>query len=292
MGSLRNPVGPLPSSIYWRRRAVGLSLLALVVVLVLWITLSGGGDDDRNGRGGGAPSPAASITPGPSSSGPVVPGEPGGRDTGGNGATGGGSTDTGGTDPGTGGTDGADSAGGDSGGADGAGGAAGTGGTGGTGTGIGGAGAGTGGGSGTGGAGQQVPADSPLPNCLPGSVELTIRAIKVQVPVDEKPKFELVAKNTTAADCKMDFGPQEATVDIKNAANETVWSSKDCPRGARSLLLRVPARTTVTHALEWDRTRSDAQKCDGPAGPEVAPGTYLVELAGAKTPASISLAKD
>src|SRR5690606_7271596 len=35
-GSLRNPVGPLPSPIYWRRRAVLLSVLALSALLITW----------------------------------------------------------------------------------------------------------------------------------------------------------------------------------------------------------------------------------------------------------------
>ncbi|MFF0744102.1 hypothetical protein ACFYVL_27265 [Streptomyces sp. NPDC004111] len=279
MGSLRNPVGPLPSSIYWRRRAVGLSVLALLVVLVLWAVLSGGGDGDKSGKGKGGPSPAASITPGPSGTGPVVPGEPGGRDEPGgsggdgadNGSTGGGSTDSGGADGSAAGA-GSAGAGGGSGGSGGAGGA--------------------GGGGGAGGAGQQVPANSPLVTCAPASVELTVRTVQNDVDVDKKAKFEVVAKNLSAADCKLDFGPAAAVVNVKNTDGDTVWSSKDCPEGARSLMLRVPAKTTVTHPVEWDRTRSDAKKCEAPAGGSVPPGTYVVELVGAKVPASVYLKKD
>jgi hypothetical protein len=259
-----------------------------VVALVLWAVLSGNGDDDKNGRSGGGPSPAASITPGPSGTGPVVPGEPGGRDTsgggddGGNGGTGGGST----------GTAGADSAGTGTGGA-------GTGGAGGAGGAEGGDGAGTAGsasggapaGSASGG-GQQLPVTSPLPNCAPGVVELTIRAREVQIPAGENPKFEVIAKNTSATACKIDLGPKSAVIRIKNAENETVWSSKDCPKGATTLLFRLPAKGEVPRAVEWDRTRSDASKCEAGAGGPVEPGTYLVELAGAKNSASIFLQKD
>lgn len=53
VGSLRNPVGPLPSSIYWRRRAVLLSLFALLALLITWIVVSGGGDGSGAGAGSG-----------------------------------------------------------------------------------------------------------------------------------------------------------------------------------------------------------------------------------------------
>jgi hypothetical protein len=251
-------------------------LLALMVVLVLWVVLSAGGDGDKSAKGKGGPSPAASITPGPSGTGPVVPGEPGGRDEpGGDGGTGSGGAGNGGADGGS----------TDSGGADGASAGASSAGSGGSGS------AGSGGG-GAGGAGQQVPANSPLPNCGPGSVELTIRTVENNVEVDGKAKFEIIAKNTSAAACKMDFGPAAAVVKIKNTEGDTVWSSKDCPKGAKSLLLRVPAKTTVTHKVEWDRTRSDAAKCEAPVGGSVEPGTYVVELAGAKVSASVFLKKD
>ncbi|MFD3517810.1 hypothetical protein [Streptomyces sp. NPDC058657] len=288
MGSLRNPVGPLPSSIYWRRRAVGLSLLALLVVLVLWAVLSLGGDGDKDGKSKGGPSPAASITPGPSGTGPVVPGEPGGREEpGGDGGTDAGGAANGGTGGGS--TDPAGGADGTSQGASSAGSAASGGGTG--GPAAGGTG-GPGGPGGTGGTGQQVPANSALPNCGPGALKLTIETVENDVDVDKKAKFKVIAQNTSAAACKVDLGPAAAVVKIKNTDGETVWSSKDCPEGAKSLLFEVPAKGTVTQPVEWDRSRSDASKCEAPAGGSVAPGTYVVELAGAKVPASVFLKKD
>ncbi|MGW5690790.1 hypothetical protein ACWEWX_07435, partial [Streptomyces asiaticus] len=82
MGSLRNPIGPLPSSIYWRRRAVALALLIAIILVVIWAFgwggSGGGGSDEGKGGGGG---PAGTITPGPSSSGPVNSERPGGRAT-------------------------------------------------------------------------------------------------------------------------------------------------------------------------------------------------------------------
>jgi hypothetical protein len=57
MSSVRNPVGPQPPSVYWRRRLFALlGLVAIIVVIVLIVTsLQGGG-------GGPTPSPTPSGT--------------------------------------------------------------------------------------------------------------------------------------------------------------------------------------------------------------------------------------
>ncbi|MBW5484207.1 hypothetical protein GPJ59_20565, partial [Streptomyces bambusae] len=86
MGSLRNPVGPLPSSIYWRRRAVLASVVALLALLAVWTVSSGGGKGTTNGKGQKGPDPVASITPGAPGSGPAITQAPGGRDEPGGGA--------------------------------------------------------------------------------------------------------------------------------------------------------------------------------------------------------------
>ncbi|MFJ3584884.1 hypothetical protein ACIPPS_22010 [Streptomyces sp. NPDC090127] len=283
MGSLRNPVGPLPSSIYWRRRAVALCLIALVALVALWVVTSGGGGGRKPNDGANGSSPAPSITPGPSGSGPAISEQPGGRDesggsgensggdggNGGNGGTGG----DGGADAGTGtGSDAGTEGGGKNGDTDGAGGA---------------------GGAGTS-AGQQVPANSPLPNCTAGALRLTLRSAKVSYAPDEKPRFHLVAKNTSATACKADLGPKNAVLTVSDNQDDDVWSSQDCPRPAASILLRIPAGGTITHTVEWDRAQSAPQCATAPAGP-VGPGTYLVEatMPGVKvSPASFTLAKD
>ncbi|GGZ28809.1 hypothetical protein GCM10010327_68940 [Streptomyces nitrosporeus] len=274
MGSLRSPVGPLPSSIYWRRRAVAAVLIALLAALVVWaVTSGGGGGKNDDGKSGGS-APAPSITPGPSGSGPVVGQPPGGREE--SEENGGGS----GSGPGS----GTGSAGGD--------GSTGTGGSGGTAAGgTGGAGAGGTGGSGT---GPQVPAGSPLPDCAASALQLSVRTKNSYGP-DDKPVFQLVAENTSAADCKADLGPKTAVLTVTEAGedDEQVWSSKDCPR-AGAVFLRVPAGATVVHTVEWDRVKS-TPGCGTPPPGKAAPGTYLLE---AKAPgetvqrASFVLAKD
>ncbi|ASQ96122.1 hypothetical protein [Streptomyces sp. 11-1-2] len=266
MGSLRNPIGPLPSSIYWRRRIVGLALFVVIVLLVIWAFgwggSGGGGSDEGKGSGGGGP--ASTITPGPSSSGPVNSERPGGRDESDNGGSG--SGDSGGSGGGSG--DGGTDAGG--------GGGSGSGGAGGS------SGGGAGGGIGTG-TGPGLPAGSSLPDCRPGDAELTVRSVKDSKVKNtwapgEKPTFEIVVKNTKSKSCKIDFGRAAASLTITDAKNAHVWASGDCPEGSATALVEVKGSGQTKRTVEWDRKRS-AEHCATPSGSASAkPGTYLVEV--------------
>ncbi|MET8689430.1 hypothetical protein ABZV77_35030 [Streptomyces sp. NPDC004732] len=268
MGSLRNPVGPLPSTIYWRRRAVLLSLLGLLLLLVVWVVTSGGGGGGNNADGPGGNGPATSITPGPSGSGPAISQHPGGRDESSEGS-GSGSGGSGGS--GSGGSGGSGSGGGSGGGGseDGA--------------------------KGGGGSGDRLPAGTRLPNCTSGDVKLKVRSIENRYAIDEKPKFELIAENSGGKACKLDLGGKGTVLTITQAeGDDEFWSSADCPDGSGSLLLRVPAEGRITHSVQWDRRASEPQ-CATPSAGSAAPGTYLVE---AKAPglgtaqASFVLEKD
>lgn len=275
---MRNPVGPLPSSIYWRRRAVAGLLVALLAVLIAWaVTSGGGGGGGRDDAKPGGSEPVESITPGPGSSGPAISQQPGGRDEsddeGGTGGSGGSGESSGGAGDGTS--------------------------TGGSGTGTGdpsGAAEGAAGSGGGGSAGQQVPAGSPLPECKPSAVRLSLRT-KVSYGPDDKPKFELIAKNTSSSTCKADFGPKSAVLTVTEAGGEDddpIWSSKDCPAAAGPLFLKVPAGATVIHTVDWNRTLS-APGCATPPSGKAGPGTYLLEAKAPGEPvqrASFVLAKD
>ncbi|MFI1014102.1 hypothetical protein [Streptomyces sp. NPDC020965] len=261
---MRNPIGPLPSSIYWRRRAIAASLVALLAVLAVWAVSSSGGDggkdDNANGESSSAPS---TIAPGPSRSGPAIDEQPGGRD------------DSGGTGSGPAESSGSGSGSGDAG----TGGSTGSGsntGTGGTSSGTG-SGSGSDGGTGSGGsAPERVPAGSALPNCPSGALTLTLRTAKVSYGPGEKPSFQLTASNASTTTCKADFGPTAAVLTVTGDGDDEVWSSKDCPRPAASLLLKVPGGGSVTHTVEWDRRQSEPRCATPPAAPVTA-GTYLVE---------------
>ncbi|MET7678893.1 hypothetical protein [Streptomyces sp. NPDC005423] len=266
MGSLRNPVGPLPSSIYWRRRVFMVSVVALMALLITWIVTSGGGGGKNGADGSDGKNPAPSITPGPSGSGPAISQHPGGRGGSDGGGTGTGSGSSGGSgsgDPSSGSTG---SAGGTAGAAGGSGGGAGAGGTGGTGS--------TGS---TGSTGTTVPADSALPNCTSGAVRLTLKSVHNSYSPDQTPTFQLVAKNSSGSDCKVDLGPGSAELTITQAgSSDNYWSSADCPKSAGSVFYRVSAGSGVTYTVEWNRKPS-APECATPPAGSAGAGTYLVE---------------
>ncbi|MFG1811132.1 hypothetical protein [Streptomyces sp. NPDC049040] len=282
MGSLRNPVGPLPSSIYWRRRVVAFALIALIAVLVAWAVTSGGGG---SGKGSSAPtgsrSPAATITAGPAPSGSHITGRPGGRDTapsdGGTASDGGTGSDAGtGTDAGTG--DGT-SAGTDAGASSGTSAGASAGDTGGSSAGnsAGSSSSGGGAGAGTGATGDQVPAGSTLPNCSPGTVSLSLTSAMNSYPPGETPVFRLRATNSGNVTCKVDFGPRSAVFTItKTPDSSHVWASDDCPAGTSPYLLQVPAHGTTTYTLHWNG-KTSSPKCAAPKGAQAAPGNYLAQ---------------
>ncbi|MDQ1028389.1 hypothetical protein QF035_005971 [Streptomyces umbrinus] len=273
MGSMRNPVGPLPSSIYWRRRAVLVSVVAVLALLVTWVVTSGGGGGGKNDAdGSNDKNPTASITPGPSGSDPAISQAPGGRDESG--------------DEGDGGSGGS-------------GGSAGSSGS--DGSTAGGAGGSTSGGgsvddgAGGGGSGDTLPAGSSLPNCTAGAVKLTLRSVNNAYAPGEKPTFELIARNSSGSDCKLDLGPKSAVLTITQAdSDDEIWSSADCPTGAAAILYRIPANDRVTHTIQWNR-KSSAPECATPPAITATAGTYLVEAKApgfTKTQTSFVLKKD
>ncbi|MEU6348330.1 hypothetical protein ABZ896_03275 [Streptomyces sp. NPDC047072] len=265
MGSLRNPIGPLPSSIYWRRRAVLVSVLALLALLIAWIVSSGGGGGDNGAGGSNDKNPTPStITPGPSGSGPAISQAPGGRDesTGGGDAGGSGSGDSSGTGDTSGsGSDAGSStgAGGGSGAADGSGSAGGD-----TGSGV--------------GSGDTVPAGTSLANCTAGAVQLSVRSQHNAYEPGQTPTLLLTATNSSGSACKVDLGPKNAVVTITQAGeDDDYWSSADCPKTAGNLVFRVPAGSAITYTVKWDRKPSAPQCATPPAG-SAGVGTYLVEM--------------
>ncbi|MFF5448819.1 hypothetical protein [Streptomyces sp. NPDC012888] len=259
MGSLRNPVGPLPSSIYWRRRAVLASVVALLALLAVWTVSSGGGTVNDNGKGQDGPDPVASITPGAPGKGPAISQAPGGRDE-----SGGGSGKNG--EPGG----GSGTASGGSAGSAGAG----------TGSGAdAGTGAAPGGGPGGGTAAGQVPVDSPLPTCAPSALQWEVKSAKNEYEANEKPRLELVARNVSGTTCKADLGPKQAVLTILQASSgKAVWSSDHCPAGAGNAFFRVPAGGQTSQALDWDRRFSAGGQCQDPPAGAAAPDTYVVEV--------------
>ncbi|MFD8912881.1 hypothetical protein [Streptomyces sp. NPDC059575] len=280
MGSLRNPIGPLPSSIYWRRRVVLVSVVAVLALLVTWIVTSGGGGGKKNADGSNGKNPASTITPGPSSSGPAISQHPGGRDES-SGGDGSGGSDSGSGSGGSGSDDGDGSGSGDGSDTGGSGSGSGSGGTGSSGGGV--------------GTSDTIPASSSLPDCAPGAVTLSLRSVHNSYSPDQTPTFELVVKNTGSSACKTDLGPRNAVLTITPADGDNpFWSSDDCPKGATSLVFKVPAGQSITYTVKWDRAQT-TPKCETPQPNKAKPGTYLLEAKASgftKTQTSFVLSAD
>ncbi len=259
VGSLRNPIGPLPASIYWRRRAGALCILVLLAVLAFCaVSLTGGGgggDSAGQGEGGG---PVESITPGPSASQSLPDDRPGGRDevNGGGSGSGGGSADGGGAAAGgTAGDGDAAAAGGSSdGGADGA---------------------GADGGSLSGGDG--VPAGSGVPGCTAKSVTATLESKENTYEPGDKPVLTLTLHNDSGSDCVVDLGDKGTVTAVTGSDDETAWASDDCPKGDAHAWVRVSAHDSSTHEITWNRQRS-GKECATPSPKRAPAGTYLAEV--------------
>ncbi|QTE00072.1 hypothetical protein S1361_22230 [Streptomyces cyanogenus] len=228
-------------------------MVALLALVITWIVTAGGGDGRKNADGSDGKNPTHTITPGPGSSGPAISQRPGGREESGGGDSSGGGS---GSASGGGGSDGSTD------------GSSGSGSGGGSGTAAGGGGVGT---------GDTLPASSSLPDCTSGAVTLGLRSVHNSYSPDQTPTFELSAKNSSSADCKVDLGPKKAVLTITPAdGDDTFWSSADCPEGPGSLVFRVPAGKSITYTVKWDRTPSAAH-CATPSGGSAKPGTYLLE---------------
>jgi hypothetical protein len=241
-------------------------VLALLALLITWVVTAGGGGGKNDAGGSNGKNPVPSITPGPSGSGPAISEHPGGRDE----SSGGG----------TGGSGGSGGAGDGSGGGSGSGGSAGTGVSGVTAGGdTGTSGAADDGSNGSDGEGTAtpLPAGSTLPDCTAGAVTLTLSSVRNTYAPDQTPTFRIVAKNSSGSDCKVDLGPRTAVLTItQTGSGDPYWSSADCPKGAGSVLYRVPANSSITYLVKWDRKPS-APECATPPAGSAKPDTYLVE---------------
>ncbi|MFF2042450.1 hypothetical protein ACFVVX_18685 [Kitasatospora sp. NPDC058170] len=285
MPSLRQPVGPLPASIYWRRRVVMLAAVVAVIALILWL-MSDQGDGGGQGKAAQAvPSqsqtPAQAITPGASPSGPANTLRPGGGGSGGGGSGGPGGGTGGGAVSGSGGGDVSLSTGGTGGGAapnpaPATGGAA-AGGTAAGGAAGGGAAGGTGGGTagGTGAPAVNTAEVMALPVCASSAVTLELSSAQNSYQPKDKPRLALTVHNASGANCRVDLGRTASAITVTASSGERIWSSGDCPSDRGGSWVQIPANNGLTETFTWDRSRSKPQCAT--ADPAAAPaGNYLV----------------
>ncbi|MFC1437833.1 hypothetical protein ABUW04_06135 [Streptacidiphilus sp. N1-10] len=277
MPSLRNPVGPLPSSIYWRRRLIVLLVALGVLVLLLWLLLPGGGGKKPGTGAASSSHPVTSITPGPTGSGG---GSNDGTASGGGTSSGSGGgkspTPSGGASSsapaGTNGGTVVTVTGGTSGGSSTTGG--GTGGSGGSSSGSSG---------GSGGSGSSTPPNASgtmnLPVCAAADVELSLTSTEQSYSSSQWPTFQLAISNTSGAACRVDLGAKSAVLTVSSDSDSHVWSSGDCPRDASSQWYAVPASATPLNAqFQWSRITSAPGCTPGGGGNGVGAGTYVARV--------------
>lgn len=260
MESVTRPVGHLPPSVYWRRRAIVLVGLAVLIALVAWACTAGGGgdgkDDKKNASAESTTSPPSSPAPGPIGPGPTGgtnpgastgqpgaaaggnPGGTGGANTGGSGApSAGNGTNTG--------APGGNPAGGATGGQPGAPGAA------------------------TGGSQPQQPRTTiqgMLACTYPGNAQLVVTGDRPQdtkFRVGEQVKLTLEVRNVGTETCAVDMAQKSATVEIRSGADR-IWSPADCAP-AQPEITQIQPGKSVSRTWTWNWTRSDPGRCSGPA---------------------------
>ena len=255
MPSLRQPVGPLPASIYWRRRVVFLSVLAVVLLLVGWLAFGTGGDGKQQKAAETAsplPAPAQSITPGASPTGPAITTRPGGSGAG-SGGTAGELNVTGG-------------------------------GSGGSGTG-GGSGSGTGGSGSNSGGHTASPGPSPavntpevmaLPVCATSQLSLELAPAQSSFAAKDKPRLALTIRNSSGSGCRVNLSHESSALTITSSTNERIWSSADCVPEKIDAWAQIAGNSGVTETFGWDRSRSKPQCATADPTP-AQPGNYLVQ---------------
>ncbi|MEV4561982.1 hypothetical protein AB0K51_34100 [Kitasatospora sp. NPDC049285] len=271
MPSLRQPVGPLPASIYWRRRLVVLVAALAVAGVVGWLAFGsdGNGSDRKNSaQGSPLPAPAQSITPGASPTGSAITTRPGG--TGGGSVSGGGggevSLTNGGTGTGSGGTN--PSAG--------SGGSASPAGSGGGSGAAGGAGGAAAGGTGGGAPAVNTAEVMALPVCTASQLSLELASAQNAYQPKDRPRLALTVRNTSGSACRVDLGRAASTLTVTSSAGERIWSSGDCPTDRSATWAQIAGNNGLTETFNWDRTRSKPQ-CASADPAAAQPGNYLIQ---------------
>jgi hypothetical protein len=267
VGSFRHPVGPLPGSVYWRRRIVLLGIPLFVIALVAYAcTGSSSPSTNASGPGSGRQSAGASPTgiitpaPGQTASGPPGNSYPGGSPTASGGA-------------GTGSTGGAGgSAGGAVGGTSTSSGSAGSGSSGGLGSGSG---SGSGGAGSTGQAASGAAAGCSLSLML--SLDRTSSSGPVQYPAGSYPTFKIAAADNGSANCTLDVSGKGMVVSVMPlGTTKPIWTSATCS-GAADLRVLGPG-DSQSYSVVWKRWETQGTTCPLSALPTVPQGTYTVNV--------------
>ncbi len=247
MGTFRKPVGPLPASVYWRRRIVLLGIPLFVIALVAYAcTGTSGSPQNTAAPGGGSSassSPTGVITPGASQtasgpSGHSYPTAPASSNSAGAGTGGTSSASSGST-----------------------------------------AGAGT-----THQAASGAAAGCAL--TLTIALDQTSSSGTVRYAAGTYPTFKITATDSGSANCTVDVSGKGLVVSVMPlGTTKPIWTSQVCS-GASDLRVLGPG-DAQTYPVVWKRWESQGTTCPVSKLPTVPQGTYTVnaETGGVTTSA-------
>ncbi|WP_250031481.1 adhesin [Paractinoplanes maris] len=241
---MKATVGPLPSAVYWRRRAVVLGAV-LLGIIVLFVSCTGGDKDDpKKGQGGQNTSSSTQLpSSAPSSPEPTfVDGVPGGTGPSlpapGDLQTQSPGNDAQPTLPPTGGT-GTDPN-----------------------------------GAGPNGAGSNnnvnVPADG---SCADGELAVTPIPSSTNLKRGAPIQIELKIKNVGQRACARDVGADPQELYIDQGAHK-YWSSDTCSTAKGGDVRQLPAGQELTYKVTWNGRQSSTCTGGSPAGPNPPPGQF------------------
>jgi hypothetical protein len=244
VGTFRNPVGPLPASVYWRRRIVLLGIPLFVIALVAYAcTGTSGAPRNTASPGGGnsaSSSPTGIITPGASQTASGPPGN---------------SYPTGPSNSGSAG--------------------AGSGGSGNTGSASAGSTSGSTSGAGAGGTQAASGAAAGCALSLTMALDRTSSSGTVQYPSGTFPTFKITATDTGSANCTVDVSGKGLVVSVMPlGTTKPIWSSAVCST-ASDLRVLGPG-DAQTYPVQWKRWETQGTTCPVSKLPTVPQGTYTV----------------
>jgi hypothetical protein len=254
VGSFRSPVGPLPASVYWRRRIVLLGIPLFVIALVAYACTGTSGSPQNTasaGHGGTASSsPTGVITPGASQ---TASGPPGNAYPTGPSGSGSGTASAGGPGIGSSGS------------------------------------ASVGSTAGAGATPTHQAASGAAAGCaltLTIALDRTSSSGTVQYPAGTYPTFKITAADSGSANCTVDVSGKGLVVSVMPlGTTKSIWTSSVCS-GASDLRVLGPG-DSQTYPVAWKRWESQGTTCPVSELPTVPQGTYTVnaEVGGVTTSA-------
>ncbi len=111
-----------------------------------------------------------------------------------------------------------------------------------------------------------------LPECAPEQLRILPIISSDSYGPGETPQFTLSVTNSSDKACYRNLGTSQLVFKVESAG-VGVWDSRDCQRSPddRKIILE-PSKTLKTEPLEWNRTYSSPESCDGEREEVIADG--------------------